>query len=432
MIFLIQGQINAITSCIILRECYKLFFKSKNERALGLILWLIYYEWQAISIFPVFNISWYVTLLINIVMIFLIALISYNGKTARKLRFSVVVSVVWILSEVIIGVFLFSLNVSSYIGEKTMVGEVLLKFVLFGVITFLYKLVGAKNNEWSMQVLYNIIFFMLSLGSMIIALDIFHATETWYFEKNTKVKLILMIIMLIINLSILKIYFEFSAKLKLARINDIYNQQLALYALYMKEKEKDFLKVQNARHDIKQHFIHLLTLLKSGKINRGIEYINQVVETDLATKMLIQSGNIAVDSIINFKAASAREKNIKCTFEVLVPARIGINDADFCVILGNMLDNAIEANEKVTGSKYIRLTIKWDRDNIFIRMLNAHNNQMRFAKSGRLLTTKQDKKKHGVGMISIQRAVEKYDGKLKCTYSHTEFVTEILIYNRGI
>ena len=429
MILLMQGQINAITACIMLRECYKLFFYAKKDCELKLIIWALYYEWQVVMVFTAFNISWYVNLLVNAISIFLIGILLYSGKMFAKLLFSVALCVIWTLVECVTEFIFLFLGMNPYIGKGPMAELALSKLILFGMIILLYKIVGVRDDSRGMKLSYNIIFFMIPWGSMVVVSDIFYLTHKWSAQGATKIKLVLTMIMLLINVFTIKIYFAFSAKIELAYAH---SQQLNLYALYIEEKEKDFFEIQSARHDMKQHFTHLLNLMKMKEINKGICYINQVVEKDLFERDLVQSGNLVVDSMVNFKAADAIEKKTAFVSQISLPPIVGIHDTDFCIILGNMLDNAIEANENVIGPRYIKLRIKWDSENIFIRMVNSHNNFIKCTKKGEFFTTKRNSRLHGVGLLSIKRALEKYNGILKCSYNEKEFTTEILMYNTKI
>ena len=429
MILLMQGQINAIAACIMLRECYKLFFSIKNNHKFKFVIWTFYYEWQVLTVFTALNISWHVNLLANVLMVFLIGRMIYKGKVLTKFLFSVALCVIWTLVEGATEFIFLFWGMNPYIGNGPIAEAALSKLILFSIIILLYKIIGVRGGNRGMKLPYNIIFFAIPWGSMVVVSDIFYLTHTWHSQETMKIKLVLTLIMLLINVLTIKIYFAFAAKIELAYVH---GQQLDLYALYMKEKEKDFFKMQSASHDMKQHLMYLAHLMKEGEINKGICYIDQVVEMDLFAKELVKSGNLAVDSIVNFKAASAIEKKIEFVPQISLPTTGGIRDTDFNVILGNMLDNAIEANENVRGPRYINLKIKWTNNNIFIRMVNSHDNFIKCTKDGDFLTTKRDTRLHGIGLLSIQKVLERYNGMLKCSYNEKDFTTEILIYDTEI
>lgn len=199
------------------------------------------------------------------------------------------------------------------------------------------------------------------------------------------------------------------------------NQTKLEYEL-MKEKEKyskesmEIIKRSNEelrefKHDLKNYLLPLqeaMETMPQSEMVKVWEKINQKIE-DVQT--LIQTGNSYVDSMINTKITLARSEkvDVKCT---ILSKMEGIDDLEFCSVFGNLMDNAIEAERKVTEKKeniifveekmgYLRLEIQ---NKIEKSVLNENSS---------LNTTKKDTSSHGIGHKSVKRTMQKVGGALK-------------------
>ena len=101
----------------------------------------------------------------------------------------------------------------------------------------------------------------------------------------------------------------------------------------------------------------------------------------------------------------ATKKNIKCYVSVAIPQKLKINYGDVGILLGNLLDNAIEACEK-TKESFIDLKIKYVKNTIFISISNSKNSEKVNIES----TSKEDKENHGYGIYNIRNIVRQYGG----------------------
>lgn len=103
-----------------------------------------------------------------------------------------------------------------------------------------------------------------------------------------------------------------------------------------------------------------------------------------------------------------------------------------CIILGNVLDNALEANMRGNiDKKYVKLNMRMDTNNLFIIVENSFDGKIKTDTKGHVITLKTNKvEEHGLGLGSIQKAVDKYSGIMKVSYTDMIFTTEILLYSQ--
>lgn len=163
-------------------------------------------------------------------------------------------------------------------------------------------------------------------------------------------------------------------------------------------------------HDFKNHMLVVYELIQEGKPKEALEYINTYIHWELSINQRVDSGCKIIDIIVNCKNAEAVEKCIKFTYEIDYIGEIGIADIDMCALLANLLDNAIEACEKIEEKKrWIDLKIKRVNDMLFIW---SENSMREDGKEGFnfFQTNKENKVLHGLGMKSIDNVVKKYDG----------------------
>ena len=199
------------------------------------------------------------------------------------------------------------------------------------------------------------------------------------------------------------------------------NQTKLEYEL-MKEKEKyskESMKIikrsneelREFKHDLKNYLLPLqeaMETMPQSEMVKVWEKINQKIE-DVQT--LIQTGNSYVDSMINTKITLARSEkvDVKCT---ILSKMEGIDDLEFCSVFGNLMDNAIEAERKVTEKKEIIIFVEEKMGYLRLEIQNKIEKSV-LNENSSLNTTKKDTSSHGIGHKSIKRTMQKVGGALK-------------------
>lgn len=199
------------------------------------------------------------------------------------------------------------------------------------------------------------------------------------------------------------------------------NQTKLEYEL-MKEKEKyskesmEIIKRSNEelrefKHDLKNYLLPLqeaMETMPQSEMAKVWEKINQKIE-DVQT--LIQTGNSYVDSMINTKITLVRSEkvDVKCT---ILSKMEGIDDLEFCSVFGNLMDNAIEAERKVTEKKEIIIFVEEKMGYLRLEIQNKIEKSV-LNENSSLNTTKKDTSSHGIGHKSIKRTMQKVGGALK-------------------
>lgn len=197
-------------------------------------------------------------------------------------------------------------------------------------------------------------------------------------------------------------------------------------ALHKEQKEY----AQNY-HDFNNHLIALKSLISDGSYEKALAYIDKVQRPMNAVNSLMRTGVDIVDAILNTKEQLARDYGISIHIQADFPTNSNLEPADVCAILSNLLDNAIEACLKMPASqeRFIRFSCG-SNNNIFIIKVKNSVAQDPFDKNGKLPTTKENKKTHGLGLKSIASAAERYDGIATYSCKNNIFTAIItLFYN---
>lgn len=161
-------------------------------------------------------------------------------------------------------------------------------------------------------------------------------------------------------------------------------------------------------HDFKNHMLAVNQLLREWKNKEAQEYIQAYINMSRQISQRVESECKIVDIIVNYKITEAIDKNINFKYEVDYIGKINIMDIDMCALLANLLDNAIEACEKLENkSRWIYLKIKSKNDMLFIILENSTTENKKDSINF-FQTTKKDKIHHGLGIKSIENVVQKY------------------------
>ncbi|MCI6042346.1 ATP-binding protein, partial [bacterium] len=145
------------------------------------------------------------------------------------------------------------------------------------------------------------------------------------------------------------------------------------------------------------------------------------------------TGNIVTDSLVGYWKRTAENKGIEFQAELSIPMDIPFKGADISLILGNLLENAVEGAAKAYRKKYIQLKVKYDRKNLLIIVKNSYNGDLLKGKGKGLRTTKEDSFNHGIGLPSVRRTVEKYNGTVTIDESIPEcFLIRVVLYGNEI
>lgn len=211
--------------------------------------------------------------------------------------------------------------------------------------------------------------------------------------------------------------------------NEVLRQEIQGYANQLDVMLQGEEKVRALRHDMKHHMNELKILAAKGE-NRAIEeYIDDMEEFITNPNEIVSSGNLEIDSVMNYLIRRAKEELRTVNVNVQLPKSVS-HSFDINVILGNLLENGIEAARQ-TEEKKLDITIEMQQGFLRIQIENSYDGKTVFDRERgykRLLSTKKMSGLHGIGLRNVRKMVEKYDGIMEIYPDSSLFRVVLILY----
>ncbi len=199
---------------------------------------------------------------------------------------------------------------------------------------------------------------------------------------------------------------------------EILRQQIKAQAKHVDEILITQKEMKKLRHDLKNHDISLRGYFENQDFEGGLKYLQNMRSITGLSKDVIETGNIALDAILNTKRSIAISKGIIFEAQLQIPENVFIDAIDSCVIFGNALDNCIEACEQVENrEKRICITMAYTEGALLCKIVNSANKE----KAKFLQTAKMDKANHGFGVKNIEAALSNYKNVHRFSQTEEEF-----------
>lgn len=220
--------------------------------------------------------------------------------------------------------------------------------------------------------------------------------------------------------------YENNLKLELKLHQEQINQaQLKLMAQSMQN-------IQSWKHDYKNHMVTMTALAKEKCYTKLLDYLKKLQENLPEYFSSISSGNTAIDAIITNKLLLAKQAGIPFTYSIMLAGICPLSDLEITAILGNLLDNSLEACRKLLKqsqelSPNIHLSIKPFRDMLQIQITNSSDGKYNVSNTNYLQTTKKQGSFHGYGIRHVQEIVKEANGIIKILPEPELFKVSILI-----
>lgn len=246
-------------------------------------------------------------------------------------------------------------------------------------------------------------------------------------EESPKLSAILISgCMLMINISVFYLYNILIENYINLRDNDLYKQQTYAYQNQLEVIMESGNRVRALRHDMKNHILALQALVQRKEAEEMNRYLESMKDFMTNPEEYVKTGSDSVDSLLNYKIQKAHEVLNVVETKISIPQQLRLRSFDLNVLLGNLLDNAIDASMQ-TEEKKLNITIKLDKGVLFLYICNSCQ-RIADGRSGFLETTKEDKTNHGIGLKNVRQIVEKYHGDLAFQYENNFMETDVMMY----
>lgn len=215
-------------------------------------------------------------------------------------------------------------------------------------------------------------------------------------------------------------------------LNHLVERRIASYqhdliARHCDEVENIYKQMRGWRHDYHNHMQVLKAYLALDQTAEMDDYLGKL-DADLeSVDTILKTGNVMIDAILNSKISLAQSRDITVNAKAIVPKNLLVQEVDLCVILGNLLDNAIEACRKPPAGKkpFIRIYIGTHKELLYISISNSVSGEVR--RSGLKYLSTKPSATHGLGLIRIDHVIAKYKGFVNRQHEEGVFATEIML-----
>ena len=398
------------------------FEKRRTSRPVFISSYLLYYALSSIVFLllniPLLNVATY------IVMLFIIALNYETQSKARRFFAAVSIFVFFGGIDILVSLLLGFYQVDLTQGiEHNMFGFMFMGMSIYIVASLLRKYKNIRKSKISSPVFWVSAITIHSTSIVLTLLAIAYSPQV--------VAIVSISVLLIINLLVLYQHDILSATYNDKLKSALHAQEKDYYFSQCQLMQQSVEQVKTIRHDMKMHLATVKEYSTKNKTNEITNYVSNLLGDITQNEIYSDTGNIAFDSIINFKLNQAKEQNITPDIRILIPPAVNIEVADIVTILGNLLDNALDALAKVED-RVLQLDIEFSKESLFIKVDNTFDGVVKYAKKKegdtKHIVTRKDGGNHGHGLKNIMRSIEKYNGHMDIAHEGNVFSVTVILY----
>lgn len=411
--------VSNILGTISIFKLITIFFERENiNQYIELLSYFIYYI-SSVLFFIIFPVP-VVLFLFNIISIFIITL-NYAGTLKRHITATVYVYLIIFGIEIVcMSLFEYKKIFIFKIQELHSVYLIICVKVLVYVISLILserKFNIKKLGDISVIYWIGVVSIPVSsLVIMVLFLNIAVGSEQLQI-------LIALIFITIINIVSFQLYNQIISIMQERNKKIVLHKQEESYLQQLKMIQANNENISLIRHDMQNHLFMLKSLYEKGEIDSYQSYFDTLLYKINKKKELCKSGNLVVDSIINYKLRNINDINLY--IDVCIPKKLEISDVDMTVVLGNLLDNAVRA-VKESDRKELKINLKYKKGRLILQIENSYKNIVK--SQGKLQTTKKEKQGHGIGLESVREVTERYNGIMQIDYLDKMFIVVVILY----
>jgi len=215
-------------------------------------------------------------------------------------------------------------------------------------------------------------------------------------------------------------------------ISKLIDKRIAAYQdrlieTHFNEVETMHKQMSGWTHDYRNHLQTMKIFAQEGDLQSVLNYLDELGrDLQEAGPNQLRTGNKMCDTILNSKIALAEANNIKVTAEANIAIELSISQIDLCIIIGNLMDNAIEACMDLSEEeRVIRIYMEMKGTQLYMSFTNTSAGKRSKKIAGRFATTKGEG--HGFGLVRVDNIVERHSGYISRNSEEGAYSTEIML-----
>ena len=412
MVIYLVVNFMAINITVRFAECFlKNNIRSRRGRIGGIVIY-----WLINSLVYLFLQNDTCNLLTSIGGVIFIVLIAYNGSILKRIMAAILALSMRMASETIIWYIFTPADPGS---QSKLMMNIVSVLMYFGLQLLVDHFCHLKKGDLASEKYYLLIM-------------VFPFLSIWFiyllFADKVNDSLVLfgiLFIILILNFFLFYLYNKIYELGKEKYEKQFLEEEVQMYACRFETMQQSRDKIRALRHDLLHHLQMLQHFALTGNTEQLVDYIGRMNEQiEIATRG-VNTGNDAVDAILDFMIEKAKREGTAITVKSSIPKEEFISIYDINILLSNLLDNAIEG-VKGCSDKEIHLNIKTEQGLLCICVENQYDGIL-YQEENRYLTRKNEDG-HGIGLQNVSDIVDKYHGIMKIETENHIFKVNLILY----
>lgn len=352
----------------------------------------------------------------------------YKGKVQKQILSTVLIYITMTMIEDIITFFTGYDNIQllSPLKYNSSIGITVISICTFAVVLLLENLRDIKEGK---EIPFSYWFAILFVPVSTIYLLLFTSS---LFDPNRGGSPWLMVlnnaIILLINILVFYMYNKIARLVAVEGEKDLITQQNKYFQEQLCLMQDSQEATKSIRHDMRNHLASIKARIETGEYQRAEKYITDTIGQLEKKEEISRTGHFLLDSIINYKLRNIIKFGVQLQYTAVIPKDLEIDDFDLTIILGNLLDNALEALKRTNAAeRLLEIYLSYEKGCFLIKLQNTYNGDLLIEK-GLPVTRKSKAHYHGIGLKNIQTVAAKYHGSLDITHENEIFTVEVLLY----
>ncbi|MBR6618285.1 MAG: GHKL domain-containing protein [Oscillospiraceae bacterium] len=412
---------NLFSVVIIHKFSAVLFQKRIRPRWLTCIAYLSYF-FATSFLYLQFNIPM-LTLAANLLTIFVISM-CYEATWKKRVLSCVFIYIFMLIPEMLIGALTgyFHFSIFTEGSYSNVIGLVLIRVATYMEALLIHNFRSMKkehkvsNQTWIASIMIPVISFVLLV--LIISAD-----------GTTQFRVLLAIILaFLLNITAFYLYDSQAASYLQRERTQLLEQENKWYYNQCQLMQSTSEDLQQYRHDMNNQLSAVCELLEGNRYEEAHNHLAELTGRLHTRTLYSNTGNVIVDGMINYKLQNAADDHITVRTELAIPSDLNFDVSDMAILLGNLLDNAMEAILQVEPeNRTLYLKLVYLQGRLLLRITNPYKTTVQ--KQGDVfLSTKKKKTEHGLGLKSVRRVVEVHDGYMHIQHNEQVFDVDVLLY----
>lgn len=357
-----------------------------------------------------------ITIVSNIILFFVLTL-PYKGTTWKRVFSVCCIFLMGMLCETIVS------GLAILTIERTEVIEVvtytLSNFLFYIIVIFSKNFIGQEETIYQKKKAI-VLILIPTISSFADFVLLYGSYEQW-------ITVTVILCLCIINLAFFYLYQGVVSNCEVEMQNQSLLLQNKAYQQQLDMIHATEESLKRARHDFKNHLIALEELSKSNERTDLQEYFEKLGREYQLSDDSICTGNKILDGLMNHKLKIMMATGADIHTKMEIPENIDVNSFDLVVVIGNLLDNAIESLSKQKKGSF-KMEISYRQGMLLIHAENTFEGEI-IRKGEMLISTKKNaSESHGIGLSNVRRVIEKYNGEMMIDTENNLFNVHIIMY----